>query len=130
MTNLYLPQHIRINDPVEVGRTEEGEGKMAVSLKAEWSCPRCGETHEITATSLEGAAFRNQLEDNIGAGIEKAWKEHMVQHELRGSRLTPRLVGQNRDVRRHVAEALKDYKKTKARMKASSNGQIHWVVPG
>ena len=125
-TGLWLPQGFMLDDPIEVGRSEGGEGEMAMSFTGRWSCPKCGEAHEVTFAAEESVST-DQLEDMFGAHVEKAWKEHLEKHELIGTRLTPVKIGQTPDVRKHVAEALRDYWATKKRMADSANNQIHWT---
>lgn len=124
-SGLWLPQGFTLDDPEPIGRSEGGEGEMAMSFTGHWTCPDCNETHQVTAAAEESISMA-QLEDIFGAAVERGWKEHLEKHELIGTRLTPVQIGQQPDVRRHVAEALRDYWATKKRMAESANNQIHF----
>jgi len=130
MSYLWVPQGFTLNEPVEYGRAEEGEGAMAMGFSGTWTCPKCGETHRVDIATAEehGRVSTDQLEEAFGTAVENGWKKHQLQHEIVGTRLLPTQVGQNTSVRRDVAGAIREWKATKKRLAESSNGKIHWMV--
>lgn len=122
-TNIWTPQGVEFLGGEELARAEE-TGEMALSFKGQWECPKCFMVREITVAAEESVST-DQLEDIFGAQLEKQWQEHVVEyHQWLGSRLSPEQVGTSKDVRREVASTLRDYWKTKARMKRSANNRI------
>ena len=128
MSEIWLPKNFSLDSADELGRTGE-TGDMAMSFTGHWTCPKCNEEHELTVGTSEehGRLSTDQLEDIFGAQLEKDWKKHMDWHELVGSRMTPVQVSEDRDMRKHVSEALRDYWQTKRRLRESTNSTIHWA---
>lgn len=125
LSDLWTPDGVEYVQSWEVGRTEE-DGLKAI--KHEFKLSYKGQTEYFGVLASEDAS-EAQIEDLAAWTAEHSMMKIIDRLERIGSTLVPQDLAkrENWDARRELAAIFRDFKKSQARRRASSNGRLYYT---
>ncbi len=109
----------------EYGRIGES-GRKAKGYKASVKCPKCSRMETFTVAADETDSQDN-IEDILGAAMERWITKHVVEyHQWLGGRDTPSQAMKDKEKKRDIAAALRDWRAAAKKRAASSTGKLYW----